>query len=237
MQPCRIVIVEDEAIVAIDIEERLAAMGYELAGRADSGEQALEVVEQQRPDLILMDIRLQGAMDGIACAEEIRRRFHLPVIFLTAYFPAMERTQLPESVESAPLLRGRERLLVVDDEPSLASATKQMLEHLGYEVDCRTDVMEALEVFCRQTGATPFDLVITDMTMPRLTGVDLSRELLKLQANLPIILYTGFNEKINTETARSLGIRGVLMKPVAVRELAELIRKVLGERNTSAKAI
>ncbi|HMK65616.1 MAG TPA: PAS domain S-box protein, partial [Thermodesulfobacteriota bacterium] len=85
MQASRIAIVEDEAIVALDIQDRLAAMGYALAGRADTGEQALVMAEQQKPDLFLMDIRLRGDMDGITTAREIRRRFHLPVIFLTAY--------------------------------------------------------------------------------------------------------------------------------------------------------
>jgi CheY-like chemotaxis protein len=73
----------------------------------------------------------------------------------------------------------------------------------------------------------PFDLVVADMTMPHLTGVGLAKELLRLQQNLPILLCTGFSEKINSEKASNLGIQGVLMKPVAVRELAGLIRKVL----------
>ena len=81
----RILIVEDEAIVAMNVEDRLTAMGYELAGRANSGEQALALAAQRHPDLVLMDIRLQGAVDGIAAAEEMRQRFHVPVIFLTAY--------------------------------------------------------------------------------------------------------------------------------------------------------
>jgi CheY-like chemotaxis protein len=73
----------------------------------------------------------------------------------------------------------------------------------------------------------PFDLVITDMTMPHLTGLDLARELLLDQPDLPVILCTGFSEKINDEKAKSLGIQGLLMKPFILRDLAELIRKVL----------
>ena len=85
MKPTSILVVEDEAVVAMNIEDRLAAMGYELAGSVPSGEEALTLVARQRPDLALMDIRLQGAMDGITAAEEIRSRFQLPVVFLTAF--------------------------------------------------------------------------------------------------------------------------------------------------------
>lgn len=85
MKPPRVLVVEDEAIVAMDIAERLLGMGYELAGQTASGEQALRLAGEQKPDLVLMDIRLQGDMDGVAAAEALRNRFRVPVIFLTAY--------------------------------------------------------------------------------------------------------------------------------------------------------
>ena len=85
MDPCCVLLVEDDAIVAMDIQDRLAAMGYQSAGCARSGEQAIMIAEKRHPDLILMDIHLQGTMDGISAAVEIRRRLHVPVIFLTAY--------------------------------------------------------------------------------------------------------------------------------------------------------
>ena len=92
----RLLIVEDEVIVALDMEDRLAALGYQLVGHALTGEGALELTRELRPDLVLMDIRLQGDMDGIAAAAEIRRRFHVPVIFLTAYSEdeTLERAKL-----------------------------------------------------------------------------------------------------------------------------------------------
>ena len=98
MNPCHILVVEDEAVVAMDIEDRLTSMGYRLGGVAASGEQALALAEAKHPDLVLMDIRLQGAMDGIVAAEEMRRRFHVPVIFLTAYSEeaTLERAKLAE---------------------------------------------------------------------------------------------------------------------------------------------
>ena len=85
MNQSRILVVEDEAIVTMEIEERLAAMGYKVAGIVSSGEQALNLAREQRPDLVLMDIRLDGDMDGISATEEIRKQFQVPVIFLTAY--------------------------------------------------------------------------------------------------------------------------------------------------------
>jgi CheY-like chemotaxis protein len=85
MSPSRILIVEDEVIVSKEVFQRLQALGYEPVGRAASCGQALEMARMHRPDLVLMDIRLKGEMDGIAAAQEIRRRFRTPVIFLTAY--------------------------------------------------------------------------------------------------------------------------------------------------------
>ena len=98
MNPHRIMIVEDEAIVAMDIESRLTALGYALVGRAAGGEQALALAQEARPDLILMDIRLQGGMDGIDAAREIYQRLRIPVIFLTAYSEeaTLERAKLAE---------------------------------------------------------------------------------------------------------------------------------------------
>lgn len=85
MRRPKIMIVEDEIVVAMELEEKLRAMGYEVAGIASSGEDAVSEVEVTRPDLVLMDVRLQGEMDGIQAAELIRRRHNLPVIYLTAY--------------------------------------------------------------------------------------------------------------------------------------------------------
>jgi PAS domain S-box-containing protein len=141
--------------------------------------------------------------------------------------PATEDASSPEVVLFTPLPRGHERILVVDDEHALAVATKKMLERLGYKAEFQTSSIGALETFRLRLGDNPFDLVITDMTMPHLTGLDLTRELLQDQPDLPVILCTGFSEKINEEKAKGFGIQGLLMKPFILRELAELIRKVL----------
>ncbi len=98
MKPSGILIVEDERIVSREIFLRLQSLGYEPTGRAATGEQALAMAEKQRPDLVLMDIRLQGEMDGIAAACALRARFHIPVVFLTAYSEddTLERAKLAE---------------------------------------------------------------------------------------------------------------------------------------------
>ena len=98
MNPHRILIVEDEAIVALDIQQRLESFGYVVVGKAATGERAIALTEQQAPDLVLMDIRLQGAMDGITAANAIRQRFYRPVVFLTAHSEAitLERAKLAE---------------------------------------------------------------------------------------------------------------------------------------------
>ena len=148
------------------------------------------------------------------------------------FLPCIEKALATEAVESSPLPRGQERILVVDDEPALAEAIKQMLERLGYQADVRTNGVEALEAFRNQSEEKRFDLVITDMTMPHLTGIELAKELLKLDPNLAILLCTGFSENADAEKANRIGIQGFLMKPVVLKELAGMVRKVLDEKMT-----
>lgn len=95
----KILIVEDEAVVSLDVSKRLEKMGYEVIGRTASGEEALELIEKDRPDLVLMDINLQGEMDGIETATQLYKDYNLPVIYLTAY--AGEST-LERAKESKP---------------------------------------------------------------------------------------------------------------------------------------
>ncbi|MDR9402766.1 MAG: response regulator [Halothece sp. Uz-M2-17] len=99
MSANKILIVEDEAVVSLDISRRLEKMGYEVIGRLASGEEAIELIQQDRPDLVLMDINLQGEMDGIETASKLYKDHNLPVIYLTAY--AGEST-LERAKESKP---------------------------------------------------------------------------------------------------------------------------------------
>jgi CheY-like chemotaxis protein len=100
-----------------------------------------------------------------------------------------------------------------------------MLERLGYTVVARTDSAEALSLFRQDPRA--FDLVITDQTMPQLTGVRLAEELLRIRPDLPVVLCTGFSEMVDSDGAHALGIRQFLMKPFSLRDMGEAIRRAL----------
>jgi CheY-like chemotaxis protein len=134
-------------------------------------------------------------------------------------------TVKPETVSSKPLQGGSERILLVDDNEQIVIMEKQMLEQLGYDVTSRTSSVEALEAFSKQPDN--FDLVITDMTMPNMTGDQLAKKLMEIRSDIPIILCTGFSELITKEKAKAMGIREFVMKPVVMNKIAETIRRVL----------
>jgi PAS domain S-box-containing protein len=125
------------------------------------------------------------------------------------------------------LPRGSESILLVDDEPTVMEIGTILLKGLGYKVTSRTDSVEALEVF--RSSPDVFDLVITDYTMPKLTGLDFAREVKRIRPDTPILLCTGFSEKITTDSVKELGMR-LLMKPYSMRQISEEIRKILDAR-------
>lgn len=146
----------------------------------------------------------------------------------TVLIPALESDLAPQkSVIQNALPHGNERVLVVDDEPMLGLAVERMLKSLGYDVVSLTSGMEALDLLHQQPIEKPFDLVVTDMTMPRITGADLAQEVSRLQPRLPVILMTGFSKNMDVEKARSLGFQGFLMKPVTLGQLAQTVRSAL----------
>ncbi len=127
----------------------------------------------------------------------------------SVYLPIVQGTIQPEARDRAEKPTGSEHILLVDDERALQDIGTQMLQHLGYRVVTAGGSTEALEIFRQSPEA--FDLVITDMTMPQMTGEELARELLAIRANLPIILCTGYSEKITPEKALQIGIRDFLL--------------------------
>ncbi|HDO31124.1 MAG TPA: response regulator [Desulfobacteraceae bacterium] len=147
------------------------------------------------------------------------------------YFPRVEEESQPKPEGSAPLPVGGERILFVDDEQDLTDATRGILTYLGYRVTAKTSSLEALALFRSQPDA--FDLVITDQTMPEMTGVQLAGELLGIRPDLPIILCTGYSSKVDAGVAEDMGIRAFAMKPVGQDKLAEVIRQVLDEKTGS----
>ena len=141
------------------------------------------------------------------------------------YLPLIKKASadLPERTDE-PLPTGSEHVLVIDDESPIVKMQQQNLEHLGYTVTSRTSSLEALEAF--RASPDTYDLVITDMTMPRMTGDILTREIKAIRPLVPVILCTGFSEKIKGH-GENLDIDGFLMKPLDKVKLAKTIRNLL----------
>jgi CheY-like chemotaxis protein len=146
----------------------------------------------------------------------------------TVYLPRFIEEQPRGSAdEDRSTLWGHERILFIDDEKELVAMASEMLTDLGYRVTFRTDAREALALF--RQDASRFDLVITDQTMPNLTGLELAKEMLIIRADMPIIMCTGFSYVVDADKARAAGIRAFAMKPLTKREIAKTIRRVLDE--------
>ncbi len=144
------------------------------------------------------------------------------------YLPlTQDRNDKDEKIESQ-ILGGKERVLLIDDEHDILEIEKEMLEKLGYNITAVDSTREALKLFAGQPDE--FDLVITDMTMPHMTGDKLAGELRKIHSDIPIILCTGFSELISEEKADTLGIKGFLMKPIGIKDLSNMIRNVLDKK-------
>ncbi|ACL02006.1 PAS/PAC sensor hybrid histidine kinase [Desulfatibacillum aliphaticivorans] len=142
------------------------------------------------------------------------------------YLPLMEKMEMvdqqaPKEVHPT----GDERILLIDDEAPIVKLETQMLQRLGYQVTARTSSLEALEAF--QTMPYGFDLIISDMTMPNMTGDQLAEEVIAVRPDIPIIICTGFSERLNEAGAGAKGIKAFLMKPVVRSELAQIVRRVL----------
>ncbi len=144
------------------------------------------------------------------------------------FLPVMEDVNLGEETPEDHVQLGNERILLIDDEEILTEMGKNMLERLGYHVTARANSIEALTTF--QNQPDQFDLVITDQTMPGMTGSDLARRMLRIRPDIPIILCTGYSNIISEEQVKSLGIKGFAMKPLARKNIGALIREVLAGR-------
>ncbi|NVL89457.1 MAG: response regulator [Desulfobacterales bacterium] len=143
------------------------------------------------------------------------------------FIPRAEIEVTQKNEVTSPLRTGNERILFLDDEKAIVTMVKRILESLGYEVVATTSSTDALEVFKAQPDK--FDLVITDQTMPTMTGGELSEELIRIRPDIPIILCTGYSELIDENKAKSMGIQELVMKPLLMRDLSETIRKVLNK--------
>jgi len=142
------------------------------------------------------------------------------------YFPIEKNSIEKQSVQTHETIQGGiENILLIDDEEAIIAMEKMMLERLGYQVTSRKSSIEALEAF--RDSPDKFNLVITDMAMPNMPGNKLSEELVKIRSDIPILICTGFSETMSEEKAASLGIKGFLLKPIVMKDLAQKIREVL----------
>ncbi|MDM8536660.1 ATP-binding protein, partial [Desulfobacterales bacterium HSG17] len=145
------------------------------------------------------------------------------------YLPIAETVKKQKvAYNTAVIQGGTEHILLVDDEQSIIEMEKIMLLRLGYKVTTRTSSIEALEAF--RPTPDKFDMVITDMAMPNLSGDELSVELNKIRSGIPVLLCTGFSETMSEEKATAMGINGFLLKPIVKKELAHKIREVLDKK-------
>nr|MBF0223308.1 DUF3365 domain-containing protein [Desulfobulbaceae bacterium] len=167
---------------------------------------------------------IHGIMKGYKGAITVESRRGKGSTF-HAYFPTIQKDAIPEILESQYLPKGNERILLIDDEELLAEMGKDVLERLGYHVTVRHSSIEALTTF--QNTPDTFDLIITDQTMPEMTGSDLARRMLQLRWDIPIILCTGFSNQIDEDSAKALGIKEFALKPLSKEVIAKLVRKVL----------
>ncbi len=139
------------------------------------------------------------------------------------------RSDTEEQAESQ-IVGGNERILLVDDEHDILEIEKKMLKRQGYIISAKDDAREALKLFAGHPEQ--YDLVITDMTMPNMTGDKLAGELRKIRSDIPIILCTGYSELITQEKAEALGIKGYLMKPIPMKNLSNMIRNLLDKKRS-----
>jgi len=147
------------------------------------------------------------------------------------YFPSCEAAKPEEESDEAPVPRGRgERVLYVDDEELLSLMSQRALSQLGYTAEIRNNPKAALELL--RADPNRYDLVITDLAMPGMTGLELSGELLKIRPDLPIILVTGYAANLTAGQVRGLGIRELLIKPHSFQALGVAIARVLAAKPT-----
>ena len=176
---------------------------------------------------------VQGIMKNHRGAITVKSEFGKGSSF-EAYWPLIDmEMEADREHDKTSLPSGCETILFVDDEARIVEMTEQTLQRLGYTVVSTTNSSQALEIFTRNPDT--FDLVMTDQTMPHLTGAELTKRILAIRPQIPIILVTGFSEIIADERIKSLGISECLLKPITKRDMAVALRRVLDQAKASAK--
>ncbi len=141
------------------------------------------------------------------------------------FFPKVASAEAPGDMESRVVTKGHGRILFVDDEEALTRLAQEMLESLGYKVTVVRDGVEALGRF--EARPDEFDLVITDYTMPKMTGLEFAGEVLRIRPDIPVILCSGYSQAVSEEKIKEMGVREFVLKPIRVHEIAEIIARLL----------
>jgi PAS domain S-box-containing protein len=171
---------------------------------------------------------VHGIIQALKGSIQVDNRPNSGAIF-HVFLPCAASNDEPTVIQPIALPTGNERILLTDDEDVLAAMGKQMLEHLGYRVTVRTDSSDALKTF--QSTPQDFDLVISDRTMPRMTGFELAERIKTIRPDIPIIICTGYSDELEVERAAALGISRMVMKPLGMNELADAVRSALDTAN------
>lgn len=148
-------------------------------------------------------------------------RVFLPVV--------QQETPVEQIVETSTLIGGDGRIILVDDEAQVVQVTGEILKRLGYTVVGKTSPKEALKAF--SDAPEDFDLILTDLTMPELTGLELSERVKTIRADIPIILFTGYSDQVSKAAAHLAGISEYCMKPISMRDLSRVIGRFIGDEN------
>jgi CheY-like chemotaxis protein len=143
----------------------------------------------------------------------------------TIYLPIAKGKSAPLSYKANELPTGQERILFVDDEAPIVKIASRLLGQLGYSVTTRTSSIDALELF--KSNPSAFDLVISDVTMPQMTGDELTKKLIEIRPDIPVILCTGYSKRLSEEKGSEIGIQAFAGKPIVKEDLAKTVRDVL----------
>jgi len=150
------------------------------------------------------------------------------------FFPIIENKEIEEVKSPSLITEGHGQILFVDDEKDIVDMGKKIIENFGYQVVGVEDSMEALEIF--KNNPDDFDLVISDITMPNITGEDFAKKILSIKPDIPIILCTGYSDIISERHAKKIGIKKYIMKPFSGQKIAEAINEVFNENEQKQKS-
>lgn len=241
----RILVVEDEQVVAVDIESQLTQLGYDVVGVASSGEEAVRLAKEKSPDLVLMDIQLHGSTDGIAAAAQIRRRSQVPVIFVTAHansefidratkagpFDYVTKPYSSNDLNATVALalqqnRGTKKpaIVIAEDDAVIREGCLFPLLESDFEIVASVDDGDAAVAAAELHKP---DVVLLDVSLPGMRGFDAARKILSGNPHIKVLFVSNYTEKSYLDEAMRMGAGGYVLKNRAVHELVMAIKTAL----------